>query len=60
MNMVTVNEIAKIVGGKVQGNGKITLKGMSPAAFATEGDLTFAIDEESMKIAQRFAGNTSN
>jgi len=49
--MITVNEIAKIVGGTVQGDGDINISGMVSAAFAKEGDLTFAADQVGMEVA---------
>jgi UDP-3-O-[3-hydroxymyristoyl] glucosamine N-acyltransferase len=47
--MITVNEIAKMVGGIVEGDGNISINGMAPIAFARSGDLTFALSEEDFK-----------
>ncbi|MGB2630033.1 MAG: UDP-3-O-(3-hydroxymyristoyl)glucosamine N-acyltransferase [Candidatus Omnitrophota bacterium] len=47
--MITVNEMAKMVNGVVEGDGNISIKGMAPIAFAREGDLTFALSEEDFK-----------
>ncbi len=51
--MITVNEMAKLVGGSVQGNGDVKITGLAPAAFARDGDLTFALDEGEMKAAEK-------
>ncbi|MFQ5952069.1 MAG: UDP-3-O-(3-hydroxymyristoyl)glucosamine N-acyltransferase [Candidatus Omnitrophota bacterium] len=47
--MITVNEVAKLVGGVVEGDGTLSVKGMAPVAFAKDGDLTFAFSEEEFK-----------
>ena len=49
--MITVNEIAKLVDGVVEGDGSVSVKDMAPPAFAKEGDLTFALSEEEFKAA---------
>lgn len=49
--MATVDEIAKLVGGTVIGDGKIQVKGMASFDFAEEGDVTFAFDEEGLQRA---------
>jgi len=51
--MITVNEIAKVVNGTVQGDGNVKITGMSSPAYAKEGDLTFAVDEESMAVSAK-------
>src|SRR5438128_8354603 len=38
-------EIAKLLGGEVQGDASLVLKGFAPADRATPGDLTFAENE---------------
>ncbi len=49
--MVTVNEIAKLVDGTVVGDGSIRVKGMMSPAFAGEGDITFALNEDQIQQA---------
>lgn len=51
--MITVNDIARMVGGDVQGDGDVEILGMVPAGFARSGDLTFALDESQMKVAEK-------
>ncbi|MGB2599452.1 MAG: LpxD N-terminal domain-containing protein, partial [Candidatus Omnitrophota bacterium] len=55
--MITVNEIAKLVDGVVEGDGSVSIKGMAPAAFAKDGDLTFAFNEEEVKRAATSAAS---
>jgi UDP-3-O-[3-hydroxymyristoyl] glucosamine N-acyltransferase len=49
--MITVNEIAKLVEGVVEGDGSVSIRGMAPLAFAKEGDLTFALSADDFKKA---------
>jgi UDP-3-O-[3-hydroxymyristoyl] glucosamine N-acyltransferase len=49
--MVTVNEVAKLVGGTIVGDGGVQVKGMAPSDFAEEGDITFAFDKEGLERA---------
>jgi len=49
--MITVEEIAKLVGGTVYGDGNIRIKDMVSPSFAKEGDMTFAFDDEDFKRA---------
>ncbi|MFH1879117.1 MAG: UDP-3-O-(3-hydroxymyristoyl)glucosamine N-acyltransferase [Candidatus Omnitrophota bacterium] len=46
--MVAVSDIAKLVNGTVIGDGSVEVGNIAPSAFAAEGDLTFAIDEENL------------
>ncbi|MGD2279355.1 MAG: UDP-3-O-(3-hydroxymyristoyl)glucosamine N-acyltransferase [Candidatus Omnitrophota bacterium] len=55
--MITVNEIAKLVEGVVDGDGDISIRGMAPVALAKEGDLTFALNEEELKKAEGSAAS---
>ncbi|MFC1479913.1 UDP-3-O-(3-hydroxymyristoyl)glucosamine N-acyltransferase [Candidatus Omnitrophota bacterium] len=55
--MVTVDEIARLVGGTVVGDGKTQIKGMAPIAIAAEGDMTFALDEEGLRQAGKSAAS---
>ncbi|MFC1643734.1 UDP-3-O-(3-hydroxymyristoyl)glucosamine N-acyltransferase [Candidatus Omnitrophota bacterium] len=55
--MVTVDEIARLVGGTVVGDGKTEIKGMAPTAIAAEGDMTFALDEEGLRQAEKSAAS---
>ncbi len=49
--MITVNDVAKLVSGKVLGDGKTPVKGIAPSALAEEGDITFAMSEADLKQA---------
>ena len=49
--MITVNEIAELVGGTVKGDGEVRVSGISPCAFAEEGDMTFAFTKEDLEKA---------
>jgi UDP-3-O-[3-hydroxymyristoyl] glucosamine N-acyltransferase len=55
--MITVNEMAKLVEGIVEGDGNTSIKGIAPLAFAEEGDLTFALSEEELKKAEGTAAS---
>jgi UDP-3-O-[3-hydroxymyristoyl] glucosamine N-acyltransferase len=49
--MNTINEIAKIINGKVIGKGDIKINRLSPISLSKEGDITFAADEEHLEKA---------
>ncbi|HEY3761398.1 MAG TPA: UDP-3-O-(3-hydroxymyristoyl)glucosamine N-acyltransferase [Verrucomicrobiae bacterium] len=49
----TIDEIAKLVGGEVVGDGKAVLKGFAPIENAQPGDLTFAENEEFFARAEQ-------
>jgi len=49
--MITIKEIADIVGGSVLGNGKTIISGLASAKFAGKNDLTFAADTAQLKAA---------
>ncbi|MFH1665887.1 MAG: UDP-3-O-(3-hydroxymyristoyl)glucosamine N-acyltransferase [Candidatus Omnitrophota bacterium] len=51
--MFTVNDVAKIVDGKVLGNGNTPVKGMLHPDLAEEGDMTFALDERTFELARQ-------
>ncbi|MFH1310426.1 MAG: UDP-3-O-(3-hydroxymyristoyl)glucosamine N-acyltransferase [Candidatus Omnitrophota bacterium] len=51
--MITINEIAKLVNGKVIGDGAVKVKGISALAFAEANDMTFAFDRNSLDEAVR-------
>lgn len=49
--MITINEMAKLINGTVTGDGTVRIKGISSSDYAVEGDVTFAVNEESLKKA---------
>jgi UDP-3-O-[3-hydroxymyristoyl] glucosamine N-acyltransferase len=51
----TITDIAKEVGGEVQGDGSLTLSGFTTAEAARPGDLTFAENEDYFKRAEQSA-----
>jgi UDP-3-O-[3-hydroxymyristoyl] glucosamine N-acyltransferase len=51
----TTAEIAKLIGGKVVGDAKATLKGFAPAEKAQSSDLTFAENEDYFTRAEQSA-----
>lgn len=51
--MATINDIAKLIGGKVIGDGALQIKGMAPLELAEEGDITFALSEEDIKTSAK-------
>jgi UDP-3-O-[3-hydroxymyristoyl] glucosamine N-acyltransferase len=46
-----LKEIAKLVSGKVVGNGNVVIKGVAPAEEAGSGDLVFVLDEKYLALA---------
>ena len=50
---LTLDRVAKLTGGEVDGNGSITVTGFSSAEGAREGDLTFADNEIFFASAER-------
>jgi UDP-3-O-[3-hydroxymyristoyl] glucosamine N-acyltransferase len=50
---LSADEISKIIGGKVIGDGATKIKDMSSTAFAKEGDITFASTEEGLLAAEK-------
>ncbi|OCL25625.1 UDP-3-O-(3-hydroxymyristoyl)glucosamine N-acyltransferase [Orenia metallireducens] len=52
----TLREIANLVGGKIIGDEDIEIKGVGGAENASSGDITFALNEEFLKLAQQKAG----
>lgn len=55
--MVTVDKIAEFVNGKVIGDGSKVVSNISCAAFAKEGDITFALNQEDLEKAGRSAAS---
>ena len=51
----TIEEIAKLIGGEVLGDGGATLKSFAPAETARPGDLTFAENEDYFARAEQSA-----
>ena len=51
--MITVNEIAQLVQGTVQGDGAVQITGMAPAEFSGNSDMTFAMDEKQIQAAEK-------
>lgn len=50
--MITINELAKLVGGTVSGDGASAITGMVQSSFAGKGDLTFAITDEDLETTR--------
>lgn len=50
--MITVNQLAKLVDGLVEGDGDAVITGMAPLSLAQKGDLTFALSEKDFLAAQ--------
>ncbi len=50
---LSADEISRFIGGKVMGDGGAKVKDMSSAAFAKEGDITFASTEEELSAAEK-------
>ncbi|MBU1808989.1 MAG: UDP-3-O-(3-hydroxymyristoyl)glucosamine N-acyltransferase [Candidatus Omnitrophica bacterium] len=48
-----ISELARLVGGIVEGNGDIEIKGLAGIESASPGELTFATDEENLSHAER-------
>ncbi len=55
--MITVNEIAKLLDGKVVGDGNAQIHGMSAPSFAKEGEITFIADEKNFEEAGKSAAS---
>ncbi len=49
--MITVNQLAKLVDGVVEGDGNAVITGMSPLSSAKSGDITFALSEKDFREA---------
>ena len=47
-----IRELAGLIEGMVEGNDDIDIKGLSGIEKAKSGDLTFAIDEDKLKVAE--------
>lgn len=47
-----ISELARLVGGIVEGNGDIDIKGLAGIESANSGELTFATDEEKLSHAE--------
>ncbi|MFH1189148.1 MAG: UDP-3-O-(3-hydroxymyristoyl)glucosamine N-acyltransferase [Candidatus Omnitrophota bacterium] len=48
-----ISELARLIGGAVEGNGDIEIKGLAGMDSAKPGELTFATDEENLSTAER-------
>jgi UDP-3-O-[3-hydroxymyristoyl] glucosamine N-acyltransferase len=53
--MIPVSEVAKLVGGAVEGNPSVMVKGMTSPEFAQEGDMTFVADKDGIEKAEKSA-----
>lgn len=49
--MIAVNDIAKLVGGTVIGDGSVTVSGLSTVDLAKEGDMTFILSGDDAATA---------
>ena len=52
---LSANEIAQFIGGSVSGDGGVKVKDMASIAFAKEGDIIFATNEEELVLAEKSA-----
>ena len=50
---LSVDEIAKFMGGTVLGNGKVKIKDVVYREFAGEGDMTFALNDKELEEASK-------
>lgn len=49
--MITVNQLAKLVDGLVEGDGNAVITGLAPLSTAKAGDITFALSEKDFLAA---------
>ncbi|MDD4013547.1 MAG: UDP-3-O-(3-hydroxymyristoyl)glucosamine N-acyltransferase [Candidatus Omnitrophica bacterium] len=49
--MITVDQLAKLVEGVVEGDGSAVITGMAPLSSAVKGDITFALSEKDFMAA---------
>ena len=49
--MIALSELAKIVSGEIIGDNGISISGLAPVSNASEGDITFGVDESSLRGA---------
>lgn len=49
--MISVNQLAKLVDGFVEGDGNAVITGMAPLSTAKAGDITFALSEKDFALA---------
>lgn len=49
----SLRELAELVEGKVDGDGNLIIKGVAGVEEAREGDITFAISEKFLRLAER-------
>lgn len=52
---LTASEVARLLGGTVEGDGSVPLTGFAPADSAEPGDLTFAENERYFALAEQSA-----
>lgn len=50
---LTVNDLARYLGGEVVGNGDVEIKGVSPVNLVKPGDVTFAENEKYFALAEQ-------
>jgi UDP-3-O-[3-hydroxymyristoyl] glucosamine N-acyltransferase len=50
---MNVMELAQLAGGEVDGDGKIEIKGFRGIDSAKPGDITFAVDEKRLELAEK-------
>lgn len=51
--MITISEIAELIDGEVIGDGSVEIKKLSHPRFAAEGEMTFAVDKETLSLAKK-------
>ncbi len=53
MENMKIRDLAELIEGQVEGSGDIDIRGLSGIDKAKSGDLTFAIDEDKLAVAER-------
>lgn len=51
--MATLNELAELIGGKVVGDGSVTINRMAPIDAAGPGDITFVANPKYLAKLRR-------
>ena len=51
--MITISQMAELVGGEVLGEKDVKVTGMGSPDLAAEGEVTFAVDEDQLSVAEK-------
>ncbi len=51
--MITLERLAKVTGGEIQGDGSVEISGINPPELAGKGDLTFAFDKQGFDFVKK-------